>query len=116
MPQSLKYIGTVEPFFETPVTGRATSWRRGQIQEASSDVAAAQLLATGLFQWSQAEVSHFAPVLSSQLAILQGAIGESRQIADGPDAGARVVWSVPQGATAPTWCWWLWPQSAYEGS
>ncbi|NMG48291.1 hypothetical protein GO613_09280 [Azoarcus communis] len=43
-----------------------------------------------------------------------GELGVLYTLADGPDAGAKLTWAVPSGASTPTWCWWLWPQSAYE--
>lgn len=54
------------------------------------------------------------PIKFTDIATTQGqAIGEQRQISGGPDDGARIVWSIPADSTNPTWCWWLWPQSAY---
>lgn len=43
-----------------------------------------------------------------------GELGVLYTLADGPDAGAKLTWAVPSGASTPTWCWWLWPQAAYE--
>ena len=59
----------------------------------------------------------FAPIATAEIASTSGVtVGESRQISDGQDRGARLIWAVPDGATEPTWCWWLWPQSPYEGA
>lgn len=43
------------------------------------------------------------------------AIGELRRIADGANAGVQVVWYQPAGASAPAWCWAVYPQSQYQG-
>lgn len=59
----------------------------------------------------------FASIAAADIQTTEGAaLGESREIADGDDAGARLIWRVPQGQTEPAWCWWLWPQSQYEGA
>lgn len=51
---------------------------------------------------------------SADVPTVQGAyIGDTRRIADGSDRGALLIWAVPEGSSAPAWCWWLWPQSAY---
>lgn len=56
----------------------------------------------------------FAPIAAADIQTTEGAaLGESREIADGDDAGARLIWRVPQGQTEPAWCWWTWPQAAY---
>lgn len=55
MTTSLKYIGTLEPYFETAITGKPQGWRRGMISPVS-DGDAALLKATGLFMASLSEV------------------------------------------------------------
>lgn len=50
---------------------------------------------------------------SATLAATVGTAGKVVRLSDGPDAGALLVWAIPQGASAYSWCWWLWPQSAY---
>lgn len=50
---------------------------------------------------------------SATLAATVGTAGQVVRLSDGPDAGALLVWAIPQGASAYSWCWWLWPQSAY---
>jgi hypothetical protein len=54
-------------------------------------------------------------VASADLATAIGTAGSTYRISDGPDAGAPLVWAIPSGASTPTWCWWAWPQAAYEG-
>lgn len=66
------------------------------------------------FTAAQAAAVTFAPITSAQVLTTSGAqIGESRQVSDGTNAGARLIWAIPSGASAPAWCWWNWPQSAY---
>lgn len=76
----------------------------------TSASAAGQLLEVELFV---ASADAFAGLAAGDVASTTGVLGECRQISDGPDRGARLIWAVPDGATEPTWCWWLWPQSAY---
>lgn len=52
-------------------------------------------------------------IASADLATAAGAIGALYELADGPNAGAKLTWAIPAGESTPTWCWWLWPQSAY---
>jgi hypothetical protein len=42
-------------------------------------------------------------------------IGSTKEIIDGPNKGVEVRWYIPAGATAPTWCWHVYPQSQYQG-
>ncbi|NMG48954.1 hypothetical protein GO613_12670 [Azoarcus communis] len=58
-------------------------------------------------------ITKFLTVTVAELAGT-GELGAIYTLADGPDAGAKLTWAVPDGASTPTWCWWLWPQSAYE--
>lgn len=50
---------------------------------------------------------------SATLAATVGTPGQIVRLADGPDAGAILVWAIPLGASAYTWCWWLSPTDAY---
>lgn len=52
-------------------------------------------------------------IASAALASTTGTAGVIYQISDGADAGAKLCWATPQGASTPSWCWWLWPQAAY---
>ena len=52
-------------------------------------------------------------VTVAALTATTGTPGQTIRIADGADAGAALVWAIPAGASAYTWCWWLWPQAAY---
>ena len=56
----------------------------------------------------------FSPIASTDISSTVGAFGETRQISDGPDKGAKLVWAIPKGESTPAWCWWMWPQSKYE--
>ena len=75
--------------------------------EAIFGLSASELAAT------QALVSGAGNLASADIATTTGTPGEVRRISDGDNRGALVVWATPQGATTPTWCWWLWPQAAY---
>ena len=83
--------------------GGAQSTARGGINP-STDGANAALLAL---------VSQAGNQPSATLAATVGTPGQVVKLSDGPDAGALLVWAIPSGAAAYTWCWWLWPQSAY---
>lgn len=49
MTTTVKYTGTLDPYFELAVTGKSTKWTPGRTADVS-DVDAALLLATGLFE------------------------------------------------------------------
>lgn len=74
---------------------------------ADGGLTAAQVAAT------QALVSVAGNLAAAAVSSTSGTPGEVRRISDGDNAGALVVWAIPQGASTYTWCWWLWPQSAY---
>ena len=61
----------------------------------------------------QALVSVAGNLAAAAVSSTSGTPGEVRRISDGDNAGALVVWAIPQGASTYTWCWWLWPQAAY---
>lgn len=52
-------------------------------------------------------------ITAAELLTTTGTLGQTVRLSDGPDRGAILMWATPQGATTPTWCWWLWPQAAY---
>lgn len=54
------------------------------------------------------------PIAQGDLAATTGTAGRLYQVSDGENRGAKIVWAVPDGASVATWCWWLWPQSAFE--
>lgn len=125
MTKSVKYIGTTSRWPELAVTGKQSTWEPGKIEERS-DTEAAQLLGTGLFadqsalQLPDSKVKAISAVVSTPgnqpsatLAATVGTPGQIVRLADGPDAGAILVWSTPEGSNTETWCWWLWPQAAY---
>lgn len=39
--------------------------------------------------------------------------GERRTLSDGPDAGAGLVWAIPEGTSAYAWCWAIYPLASY---
>ena len=55
------------------------------------------------------------PVSQSDLATTIGSQGAVYELSDGADKGVKLTWATPVGETQPTWCWWLYPQSKYEG-
>lgn len=61
----------------------------------------------------QALVSEAGNITAAELPATTGTLGQTVRLSDGPDQGAILMWSTPQGASSPTWCWWLWPQAAY---
>lgn len=62
---------------------------------------------------TQALVSGAGNQPSATLAATTGTPGQIVRLSDGADAGALLVWAIPAGSSSYTWCWWLWPQSAY---
>lgn len=47
------------------------------------------------------------------VATTTGTPGEVRKLSDGPDAGAVLVWAIPEGSTSYAWCWQIYPLAAY---
>lgn len=39
--------------------------------------------------------------------------GERRTLSDGPDAGAELIWAIPEGSTTYAWCWAIYPLASY---
>lgn len=62
---------------------------------------------------AQALVSEAGNITAAELLTTTGTLGQTVRLSDGPDRGAILMWSTPEGSTTPTWCWWLWPQAAY---
>lgn len=58
-------------------------------------------------------VSEAGNITAAALLTTTGTAGQVVRLSDGEDKGAVLMWSTPEGATAETWCWWLWPQAAY---
>lgn len=54
------------------------------------------------------------PIAQADLSTTTGVADTLYEISDGDSRGAKIVWAVPDGASVATWCWWLWPQSAFE--
>lgn len=54
------------------------------------------------------------PIAQVDLAATTGTAERLYQVSDGENRGAKLVWAVPEGESVETWCWWLWPQSAFE--
>lgn len=81
------------------------------LDKAAADRFIAQGVAVPTDQTRQAGIG--VPIASADLATAAGAFGALYELADGPNAGAKLTWAIPAGESTPTWCWWLWPQSAY---
>jgi hypothetical protein len=58
-------------------------------------------------------VSEVGNITATDLLTTTGTTGQVVRLSDGDDQGAILMWSTPSGATAETWCWWLWPQASY---
>jgi hypothetical protein len=54
------------------------------------------------------------PIAMADLLTTTGKADRLYEVSDGDNRGAKIVWGVPEGASVATWCWWLWPQSAFE--
>lgn len=61
----------------------------------------------------QALVSVDGNLAYASVASTTGTPGEVRKLSDGPDKGAVLTWAVPDGASAYTWCWQIYPLAAY---
>lgn len=61
----------------------------------------------------QSLVSEAGNITAAELLTTTGTTGQVVRLSDGPDRGALLIWSTPEGATTETWCWWLWPQASY---
>jgi hypothetical protein len=50
---------------------------------------------------------------SAAVATTTGKPGQIVKLSDGPDKGACLVWSIPEGRTTYAWCWQIYPLAAY---
>lgn len=62
---------------------------------------------------TKALVSTPGNLAASALSSTVGTPGQLVRLSDGDDKGAILVWAIPTGASAYTWCWWLSPGDAY---
>lgn len=112
MPKTIKYIGTQVRWPELAVTGKQSTWNPGR-QDERSDAEADLLLGTGLFL-TLPPLATGGGIAYATLASTPGqAAGERRTLSDGPDAGAELIWSIPEGASAYAWCWAIYPLASY---
>ena len=58
-------------------------------------------------------VSEAGTITAAALLTTTGTLGQAVRLSDGPDKGAILMWSTPEGSSTPQWCWWLWPQASY---
>ncbi len=52
-------------------------------------------------------------VTSAALLTLTGTANQTVRISDGDDAGALLIWAIPDGSTSYAWCWHVWPKASY---
>ncbi|MBX9717207.1 MAG: hypothetical protein K2Q07_01390 [Burkholderiaceae bacterium] len=81
MPTSIKYIGTLDPYFEIGVTGKQGVWHRGQSGDVP-DGDATLLIASGLFIRTEVPLTA-AAVAAAQAGLSIGALQGSRFAAVG---------------------------------
>lgn len=48
-----------------------------------------------------------------ELATTTGEVGMVYTLIGGQDSGIQLVWNIPAGLSTHTWCWAIYPQSAY---
>lgn len=115
----IKLLGTYEYLGETIPAGAIVSVF-DSATEAGLIAAKLALSSAGPTTWTPADRAYKpkTPVLfdaqpSATLAATTGTPGQIVRLSDGADAGALLVWAIPAGSSSYTWCWWLWPQSAY---
>ena len=97
MSKTIKYTGTQDPWPELAVTGKQSSWRRGQ-QEERPDDEAALLLATGLFDGVPIAVRQ-----NSATGALQNSQGQLVVTAPITITGALVVGATLTASPAGGW-------------
>lgn len=95
MTVTIKYTGTVDPYFETAVTGKPGKWTRGDTGEVP-DADAAALIATGLFEVFADRVLPFAFDAAGGIA---GARLPSGEIVPLGTTGIPVMWGPFTGDT-----------------
>ena len=61
----------------------------------------------------QAVVSGDGNVTVAALPTLTGTPGQLVRLSDGDDAGALLVWAIPEGSASYAWCWHIWPRASY---
>ena len=83
------------------------------VWSVSGELSVTETASSELDKVFQAPVSGAGNQPSATLAATTGTPGQIVRLSDGADAGALLVWAIPAGSSTYTWCWWLWPQSAY---
>lgn len=78
--------------------------------EVTAD-AAGNLFANGV--QIQSPVSGAGISYAALASTLGAAPGERRTLTDGPDAGAGIVWAIPEGSSTYAWCWAIYPLASY---
>ncbi len=86
--------------------GRIIGYRNAADQDEAL-LTPAQVAAT------QALVSVDGNVTAAALPSLVGTPGQLVRLSDGDDAGALLVWAIPEKSASYAWCWQIWPKASY---
>ena len=92
----------------TPAGGSLSTARGGQ--NPSADGASLSSTEVAL---TRALVSADGNVTAAALPTLVGTPGQLVRLSDGDDAGALLVWAIPEGSASYAWCWQIWPRASY---
>ncbi len=67
----------------------------------------------GVIVSQQAAALQFVPIASADIAGTTGITGQSYQVSDGDDEGAKLIWTSTAANPTASWRWWLWPDAEY---
>lgn len=95
------------------LTGTSVTVTAATEQDAAQLTSLQKARLMAVLPGAESLVSGAGNITAADLATTTGTLGQTVRLSDGPDQGAILMWSTPQGASSPTWCWWLWPQAAY---
>jgi hypothetical protein len=65
------------------------------------------------YQAFQSLASADGNVTAAALPTLVGTPNQCVRLSDGDDAGALLMWAIPEGSASYAWCWQVWPKAAY---
>lgn len=99
------------------------SVQREVVLSISAGTVAVNFNADGSQFWTQSQADGLQALVSGDGNITEAQLltttpaqrGGVYTLSDGNNKGAKLTWNTPESASTPTWCWWLWPQAAYEG-
>jgi hypothetical protein len=98
MPTTVRYIGTLDPYFEQAVTGRPTRWSLGKSGDVS-DANAVLLVATGLFEVYADSVLPFVFNTAGAIVGARNQNGSISPLSSGSSASIRDSLSLTATAT-----------------